>query len=216
MNTTLTTSNFKNNIFIGDIGSGAYKLYLGASAATDTIDHNTFINGRNGAVIGSTFGSGSGFLRCSNAIITNNIFYNLPAFSSTILPSCTGNYFNNNICYRSGTSLSTIPQASNFGTGNLNNVDPMFNTIFSSATNIYLDYNTDNLRPATGSPCISAATDGTNIGATGGRYPVYLSTNTVLTGEPPIPSVRSINITSSTVIAPGTPVNVTVRAKKIN
>jgi len=216
MNTTTTTTNIKNNVFIGDIGAGAYKLYIGNGAATDTIDHNTFINGKNGSVTGSTFATGSGFMRCNSAIITNNIFYNLPVFSATILPSCTGNYFNNNICFRSGTTLSTMPQTGNFGSGNINNTDPQFTTIFSSATNVYLDFNADNIRPATGSPCLSAATDGTSIGATGGRYPVYLSTNTVLTGEPPVPSVRSINITSSTVVAPGTPVNVTVRAKKIN
>ncbi len=215
-NTTLTSSIFRNNVFIGDIGSGAYKLYMSASAATDTVDHNTFINGRNGSVTGSTYASGSGFMRSINAIITNNIFYNLPVFSTTILSSCTGNYFYNNICYRSATTLPTIPQSGNFGTGNINNNDPLFTTIFSSATNIYLDLNADNIRPASGSPCLFAATDGTTIGATGGRFPVYLSTNNVLTGEPPIPSVRAFNITSSTVVAPGTPINVTVRAKKIN
>ena len=215
-NSTLSNSNIKNNIFIGDIASGAYKVNLAASTITDTLDHNTFLNGKNGAVLGSTFAAGSGFLRCSNAILSNNIFYNLPVFSTTILSTCTGNYFNNNICYRSGTTLATIPQSGNFGSGNINNTDPIFTTLFSSATNVFLDFNGDNLRPNTGSPCFSTATDGTNIGATGGRYPVYLSTNTVLTGEPPVPSVRSINITSSTVISAGTPINVTVRAKKIN
>lgn len=216
MNTTITNSVFRNNVFIGDIGSGAYKISMASSNATDTVDHNTFINGRNGSVTGSTYASGSGFMRSVNAIITNNIFYNLPVFSTTILSSCTGNYFYNNICYRSGTTLPTIPQTGNFGTGNINNTDPLFTTIFSSATNIYLDLNADNIRPASGSPCLFAGTDGTAIGATGGRFPVYLSTNNVLTGEPPIPSVRAFNITSSTVVAPGTPINVTVRAKKIN
>lgn len=216
MNTSITTSVFRNNIFIGDIASGSYKLYIPSSTATDTVDHNTFLNGKNGSVIGSTYASGSGFMKSVNAIITNNIFYNLPVFASTILSSCTGNYFYNNICYRSGTTLPTIPQSGNFGTGNINNSDPMFTTIFSSTTNVYLDFNADNVRPASGSPCLFAATDGTTIGATGGRYPVYLSTNNVLTGEPPVPSVRSFNITSSTVVAPGTPINVTVRAKKIN
>ncbi len=213
---TFTASNFKNNVFIGDLGAGGYKLQLSGTCSNDTVDHNTFINGKNGSPTGSTYASNSGFMRSTNTIITNNIFYNLPPFSSTILPYCTGNYFNNNICYRSGTTMPTMPQAGNFGSGNINNSDPMFTTIFSSSTNLFLDFNNDNIRPASGSPCLSTSTDGTNIGATGGRYPVYLSTNTVLTGEPPVPSVRAFNITSSTVVAPGTPINVTVRAKKIN
>ncbi len=209
---------FRNNIFLGDAGNNKLQLPSSADYARDTIDHNLFIAGKYGTVNGTYFDNNNyGFILARNHYISNNIFLNGTALNNN--NTSTGyinNYFFNNITYRSGSTMSATPTGTNYGSGNINNTNPLITTLFSSSTNVYLDFNADNLRLASGSPCLNAATDGTNIGPTGGMYPIYMSTNTFLTGEPPVPSIRSLSITSSTTVAPGTSISVSVTAKKIN
>ena len=147
-------------------------------------------------------------------IIENNIFYNINPDDGT--NQTFNNFtFDNNISY-SGYTLPTMPPAGNVGSGNKDNTDPMLISLFNDPTNITVNYTLDNLRLANGSPASKAGTDGTDIGPTGGAYPVYLSTNRYLTGEPTIPEVKTAVFTPNSSVAPGGTLQIQTTATKIN
>jgi hypothetical protein len=215
---------FNNNVFCGDYGSGNVALlqlpYTYSSVDEVIIDHNLFVNGKYGCTNGwcsAGYTTSTGFIKCRNAAISNNIFINMvPIDISSSGTTYIGNTFTNNITYRSGSSWSNLPYGTNYGSGNINNTNPVLTTLFSSSSNVYLDFNTDRLHPGSGSPLISAASDGTDIGPTGGLYPIYSTTNPLLlTGEPPVPQVKSINYVSGSTVAPGGSLNLQIRAKRI-
>jgi hypothetical protein len=214
------TSNLKivNNIFLDH----SYILYANSALPTHfpavTIDHNLFLDGSYSTpYVSSNFNEA--LENVGNAIISNNIFYNISPqiyVQQNSCPACgLNNTFNNNITYAGG-ALPTLPLANNIGAGNINNTDPQFTAIFTSATNPYLDFNQDNLRPKSTSPVINAATDGSDIGPAGGTDPVYTSTNRYLTGEPTVPEVKLVNYISNSAVPAGTNLTIQVTAKKIN
>jgi hypothetical protein len=82
--------------------------------------------------------------------------------------------------------------------------------------NIYLDFTNDNLRPQSGSPVINAGTDATNIGPTGGYYPIYDAVRPFITGEAPVPLIETITPTGATSVNPGSPFTIQVLAKDIH
>ena len=88
--------------------------------------------------------------------MNNNIFYVTGGATTIGLTGSTLSASNNLTYAGNGASLSNFP-----GTGNLNNVDPMF----ISATNAGIaSYYSNNYRVELGSPAENAGTDGMDIG----------------------------------------------------
>lgn len=212
-----TNCKITNNIFLlDDMQFGIYQNTASLSNVTPiTIDHNLFISGNSGTPLISSnwrtaFYSAAFSSYHRNFVITNNIFYNVDPSQ----PNTYGNFtFNNNISF-SGATLPVMPGPNSIGSGNINNVDPQFVSLFNTTSSV--SYNLDNLRLQATSPARNAATDGTDIGPTGGLYPIYQSTNTYLTGEPTIPEIKYMNFVGPSATQPGGTLQINVKAKKIN
>jgi len=198
-----------NNVFLSD-GSNttAFIFIYNSSYSTLIVDHNLFLCGSNSIPLltGFALNNSFGFIEPTFVcLLSNNIFYNCtPYYFDFTAPLCY-----NNISY-AGDIVHTMT-----GSGNLNNTDPMLASIFNNPTLLF-DFNSDNIGLKSGSPAINAGSDGTNMGPTGGLYPVYNTNLNYLTGEPPVPEVTQITVTGSTTVTPGGTVNVTVKAIKIN
>jgi len=203
-NLTLT-----NNVFIA--GASIYGTATFSYPFGVNIVHNLFLNGNyNQPLVSSSWNTPVYNLK--NCNISNNIFYNTSPSTGT--PNYD-NTFVNNLSY-AGATLPTMPSTGNVGSGNIDNTDPLFVTIFSSSANPYLDFNLDNIRLQNGSPAHNAATDGTDIGPTGGQYPIYLSSNQHLRGEPTIPVITQLNFVGNTATQPGGSLTVNVKAITVN
>lgn len=177
--------NIKNNIITSYISN--------FQVSTVTIANNLFINS-----------SGIGLNNLSNVVISNNIFYgNTPYYSNVTLCS-----FNNNLTYN--CTNPTLPYGTNVGSGNKISTDPMFLSVPSPAVTYTYNYRLNGSSPAK-----NAGTDGTDIGLTGGTYPIYQSTTDILTGEPPVPKVTQVTMPATSVPAGGN-LQFTVKAKKVN
>ena len=161
----------------------------GGNAGTVSITHNLFIVGDNQTpLVSSNWRSAFGTLFYS--VVSNNIFYNV----NPITTSGSNNTFNNNLSF-AGNPMTAMPPSGNVGSGNINYEDPQFISIFNNTSDGWIDFYLDNLRLQSTSPAKNAGTDGTDIGPTGGLYPIYRSTNRYLTGEPPIPEVKIMDFT---------------------
>ena len=212
----------ENNIFLNNcyIQEGN----VNSSTPQMVIDHNLFLAGSNSnpsiTVPSNCWycyglnGYGQYALLTTNALVTNNIFYNVVPVDTNNTSTYNYNSFNNNITY-AGTTIKALPWGYNIGTSNINNQNPMFTSLFTSSISPYLSFNGDNLRPQSGSPVLYAGTDSTNIGPTGGLFPIYDVTNPFISGEPPIPMVETITPISSTSVHAGTPFIIQVTAKEI-
>jgi hypothetical protein len=197
-----------NNIFYT---ATIYAQIPNALRSGVSIEHNLFIAGTCSNPILSS-GIGSTFYNCLNWNISNNIFYNMQGTPSSIVQNNL--VYNNNITY-SGTTLTSLPPSGSIGSGNLNNTDPLFTSVFTDCT--LAPFLLDNLRLKSNSPAKNAGTDGTDIGPTGGSYPIYTATNQFLTGEPPIPQITSLNITGPSSVAVGNgSLQIQVKARKID
>ena len=214
----------QNNIFLDDS-----HITIGNVSTTTpqmVIDHNLFLGGDYSypsvTVYGGTScyycyginGYSSYALYTTNALISNNIFYGVVPIDTVNTSQYNNNTFNNNLTYAS-TTIKALPWGTNIGVSNINNANPLFTSLFTSSSQAYLSLSGDNLRPQTGSPVLYAATDSTNIGPTGGQFPVYDVTNPYLSGEPPMPFVQSITPVGSTSVHAGTPFVIQVSAKEI-
>jgi len=149
----------------------------------------------------------------TNLIYSNNIFYNIN-FTTTGTA-----VFNNNITY-SNAGTVTMPVGS-LGIGNLTNTDPMLTAVYTNGSGLDLspyDGNTvlDIFSIQSGSPADNAGTDGTDIGLTGGLYPLYTDGLTYLTGRPAVPYIQSLQFTGNNATNPGGTLNVQLKAKKVN
>ena len=176
------------------------------------VDHNLFLAGSYSSPSTTSYNYA---LQLTNGTITNNIFYNVVPTDTNNGSSYTSNVFYNNLTYAS-TTIKALPWGGNVGTGNINNSNPLLTAYFTSSSSPYINFATENYRMTSGSPALNAANDGTNIGPTGGTNPLYTSTTSILTGEPPVPEIESVIFTGSTAVSPGTPVNLQVKVKKIN
>lgn len=121
----------------------------------------------------------------NEVVFENNIFYGYA-------PSGVANsVFNHNLTYFTG-SFSDLPPAGNQGSGNLEDVDPQFENVPPAGGAFSWDWNF-NLQ--SGSPADGSGTLGTDIGLTGGNFPV----NGNLKQHPAIPAVLSVNLPTTAV-----------------
>ncbi len=196
-------------------------LYMSPSSGPVSGGHYTFIsnnifyasisgfgNTMTGVVITNNFfkTSGSFISNTWNTVISNNIFW----FNSASNPfsSTTNSTFSNNLAF--GTSALTLPPAGNSGGSNMSNTNPQFVNVPLSSTFSTTNIPTYNFGFQTGSPAINAGSDGTNIGPSGGGYPM-----SVFTGAPQIPQMQELNILNP-VVNLNQPLNINFKARKMN
>ena len=214
-----------NNIFVG-----ANNGVMGNSYAYE-IKNNLFLYGTfssplssNPTSIMSHYGASNGAGRMTNAVISNNFFYNKAVYNTNL---STGYYapiscsFNNNISYCAITNTTFSSISGNSSSGNLDNTDPGYTNLFTNITanKIINGYDLFNIRISNSSPAKNAGTDGTDIGPTGGAYPIYnnVLTNEQLSGEPPLPQVRSANFTNNiNAVQTGGTLQINVTGRKRN
>jgi hypothetical protein len=107
----------------------------------------------------------------TDAIVANNIFYGCaPIMASSQASFFERNSFVNNISF--GTGIDALPPTGtgigNTGSGNKPGEDPLFvNAPYNTAYSSTMDFNLQ-----ASSPAKNAGSDGTDIGITGGAYPV--------------------------------------------
>ncbi len=139
----------------------------------------------------------------------NNIFYSasVSAPESCLAEFCT---FNNNLSYLGGFTEFFPGGCNNTGAFNLENTDPLFNSVASTSFSYDDDY-----RLQDSSPCKNTGTDGTDIGITGGGYPWPEKADGTLdlTGMPPIPQIIQMDILNPIIQIDGT---LTVKVKAHN
>ncbi|MBK8700650.1 MAG: hypothetical protein IPN29_14405 [Saprospiraceae bacterium] len=116
--------------------------------------------------------------------------------------------FNNNITYLcNNNTLPPTTGTGNTGTGNLANTNPLF--INYPALGAAFSW-THNYGLQAGSPALGAGTSGTNIGLTGGSYPLNQ-----LKGYSQLPVVTSLSLPNSSVPVNGT-IQGNIKAKARN
>jgi hypothetical protein len=189
INTYLYINNFENIIISNNI---IYGYLTTSNKATVLINNNDFI--------ACSYG---GFVTVTNALITNNIFYQIQNFYTDV----QNNTFNKNIGYHS-TNIITLPPTNNTGSGNISNTNPNFVNVPTTAYSYYentYDYNLQG-----GSPAINAGTDGKDLGIFGSANPAAN-----VTGVPHLPQVVVFDINNSVLPKNGT-LNVNVKARKQN
>ncbi|MFN6088120.1 MAG: hypothetical protein ACK47E_05180 [Cyclobacteriaceae bacterium] len=190
----LTNNVIANNIFITSLPYG-YSVSINSNGvANNTLLVNNIFSG-----------SASAFALLDGVTCSNNIFYGMN-------PTCvnTSFYFrNNNFSNNLITSTTTMPPpanggGTNNGLGNLVGISPNFvsvaNTIYSSTYNYAL---------SSGSPAKNAGSDGTDIGITGGLYPVI--SNFAIYVPSALPLITELN--TSGVIPQNQPLKVNLKAK---
>jgi hypothetical protein len=163
-------------------------------------------------------------VRMQNASFENNIFYNTlpsPTNVSTNTYGPTSCSFINNITISANTNplLSTI--TGNSFSGNLDNTDPAYANLFTNITAnmIVSSYELFNIRISNSSPAKNAGSDGTDIGPTGGAYPIYAGVPLTeqLSGEPPLPQVRNASFTNNiNAVQTGGTLQINVTGRKRN
>ncbi|MEL6676891.1 MAG: hypothetical protein AAFR61_32075 [Bacteroidota bacterium] len=173
----------------GPFAVNPFALMNFAENATNLQIENNVINGqcykvRNGTFrnnimtrVGQTFKGA-----CFNNVLENNIFYGPNALGCS---NCT---FNNNLTF--GSSNDTIPYTGSTGTNNLISQDPLFVNAPLSL-NIFL-YQSLDFHLQAGSPALNAGTDSKDLGVFGG-------VSGTVSGNPPIPHIRSVSIDNATV-----------------
>ncbi len=163
---TSTNVIISNNIF----AQAMLIHFLNSTIVGGIMANNIFLGGTNpsGSRL-ATFPGGSGITTMmTDWLVTNNIFYGCA-------PTCNNvgferNTFTNNISV--GTTNNALPPAGtgtgNTGSGNIVGQDPLFvNAPFGVAYTGNEDFNLQ-----AGSPAKNAGFDGTDMGITGGGYPV--------------------------------------------
>ncbi|MEO9870483.1 NosD domain-containing protein [Ekhidna sp.] len=153
-----------------------------------TIQHNLFFNGSNGI----------SFHNIDDCIVRNNIFLNSTPGIGT---GQTGNTFTNNLSYNTTNDVFLDGVDGNTASGNLEGVNPMLTDVPQSTS----DWNFSNdITPITGSPVLGAATDGTDIGPTGGAVPFNIEGSF-------LPLIESLSV--PTVVSQGVDLQVTIKAR---
>lgn len=124
-------------------------------------------------------------------LFSNNIFYG----SSPFFEKMENCIFNNNLSFGSSDDSFNL-SGSNSGNNNIVSQDPKFIDAPGATDNFSFDFG-NNYRLAADSPGRNYGTDGTDIGIYGGAFPFPGE----LTGNPPIPLIKSFNL-KSTLVAP--------------
>lgn len=163
-----------------------------------------------GGLISNSIIVNSSWSGLRNILVTNNMLVNLNRIGSINSSNNQGCVFNNNLTYNYPQPL--LPSAGNSGSGNLENQQPLFVNVPSSAnyytsTPHYTNF-TYNYRLASNSPGKNAGTDGQDLGLYGGQYPW-----TANIGFPGIPQITEMEILNSVAPVNGS-LNVRVKAVK--
>jgi hypothetical protein len=205
-NGSLTNCILSNNIVAQAETNG---IHVGSVAVSNLIiTNNIFLGGNN--VAASGFISGNLFCNFNtslyDAIVSNNIFYGSSPAKSNANPY-ERLVFANNISF--GTTNDALPPvgtgAGNTGSGNLVAQDPKFvsatyNTVYSTTMNFNLQ---------AGSPALFAGSDGTDIGITGGAYPVAAGNITLKPTSAPV----IITLNPAAMVPQNQPINTNIKAK---
>ena len=191
-------------------GNGGPCIRAASNTVGDLVVRNNILNGvifqMNGTFIGYNYFNNNIFLAATpytfqyvnNCYVNSNIFYRAGIQNGY---SNTGVTFNKNCSYQ-------CQGGNSFWNGtNYENVDPQFVT--SIGTGAYFDYNTDYHLQAT-SPLINAGGDGTDLGVYGG-YGDYEQN-----GVPHNPYIKTFNITGSSSVNAGDPIQIYIKAKVRN
>ncbi len=158
-----------NNIIAQAESNGIHQASVSVNGLI--ITNNNFLGGNN--ISNSRFISGNLFCNFQSAIydviVSNNLFYGCAPNTSNTGPF-ERNVFTNNLSF--GTTNNALPPAGtgvgNTGSNNLVNQDPLFvNAPYNTAYTTTMDF-----RLQASSPAKNAGSDGTDIGITGGAYPV--------------------------------------------
>ena len=185
-----------NNIFYTGIGKNSQGDNL-------IIQNNNFI--------GATGSNASFSTAMLDAIIANNIFYgrtpSLTAGGGSTSANFQRNTFTNNLSFSTGND--ELPPAGggagNTGDGNLQGVTPMFVDV--PLLNTWSD--TYDFTLQAGSQAIGGGSDMSDIGVTGGPYP--MSDTNFMLKTTALPTIQTFN--TSSVINPGDDLDVRVKAK---
>lgn len=199
--TNITIQNCSTGIFFSPTGTVSqlfiyqnylYQILLDGGNLTSAIISNNFIDRgnsnrfgctpcgfvlttnsliiTNNNFLGETLVTGSNFMQYDlhDAVVSNNIFYGCAPNSTNGI--FERNAFSNNLSF--GTTADALPPAGtgvgNTGANNKVSVDPKFvNAPFNTNWAATMNFNLQ-----AGSPAILAGSDGTDIGITGGAYPV--------------------------------------------
>jgi hypothetical protein len=207
---TSSVEKFKNLLISNNVFLGGYGIY-----ATNSQTYSYQIGIKNNTFMGTNLNSNTNYPYETplNLVFENNIFYNTSFYlgGSAV--------FTNNILF-SNAGTVTLPSGS-IASGNLFNIDPLLTLPYANGSSI--DYspfdgnsNLDIYTLQTGSPADNAGTDGTDIGVTGGLYPMYTEGLNYLTGRPAVPYIQSLQFTGNNATNPGGTLNVQLKAKKVN
>lgn len=182
-----------NCVFNGSaiVNQGCYQYYGGSSSFNSevVVSNSIFLN-RTSSVFYYTWCN-----QIRGLVLENNIFYRSEP------TGCYDCYWYNNLTY-ANAQVSALPPPGYGGTGsgNLENLDPLFNNFPFNFSNPNAAFSWGhNYGLQTGSPALGTGTNGTNIGLWGGLYAV-----TQLPSEPKTPAVTELSIPVSTVPVGGT------------
>ncbi|MEZ5045856.1 MAG: hypothetical protein R2831_02580 [Chitinophagaceae bacterium] len=144
----------KNNVFYS--ATGGSRLFKGMNNTIGVfIDHNLFYQATSSnSLLFAAFNSGE---KCSNLILSNNIFCGMKN-----VDQCLNSTFINNVFYDCVSNTPWTANGNIDGGGNLSSVNPMLvdqNAVDGGTNNPLL-----NFKPTSSSPCLNAGNDGKDIG----------------------------------------------------
>ncbi len=185
-----------NNIFYTGIGK-------------NSVGDNLIIQNNN--FMGATGSNNAFSTTMIDAIIANNIFYgrtpSVAAAGGSVSTNFQRNTFTNNLSF--GTGNDQLPPsgggANNTGSGNLEGITPMFTDV--PLLNTWAD--TYDFTLQVGSQAIGGGSDMSDIGISGGPYPMTEANFVLRTTA--LPTIQTFN--TSSVINPGDDLDVRVKAK---
>lgn len=166
-----------NNLFFAEqyspsVNDGYCISVSVGSSATNTMVVNNLFSGTHNVY------NPIGFFHLVGSAVNNNIFYGVwtgihpfGLAGNSSFGQFQGNSFNNNLAMEVNGEHAMPPYGTygvNTGANNISNQDPMF--VSASMSSVWTEGRDYTLDP--GSPCINAGSDGTNIGPTGGPYPI--------------------------------------------
>lgn len=202
----------RNNIF-NDAGSVPACIDLNDANQSGIIITNNYFSapgvligfsGANPKLVTNNIFAWSGAGNAFNGNVNNTIFENNIFIGSNpntgVQTNCV---YNNNLTYL--TTNNTLPPAGQSGSGNLVNVNPLFENAFTPPASSAFNY-AGNYRLQAGSPAKGAGTGGTDLG-------IYEPDNVFsMTGEPARPQTTAVNVNPAVVPLNGsTLVNFTIR-----
>ena len=196
ISTTTVSSNIliSNNIFQS----------LSISNGSNLISYAAGVKVSNNELGGLYIGSGFYIL------FVNNIIKNYTVGSYSI-----NNTFSRNITFTDGGPSINFPPPNNTGSGNFNNINPLYINYSSPWPNSHYsgDLLSYDFNYQTGSVAINGGTDSTNIGISGGPYPTL--TTKIFDGRTKIPLVTDVNIENA-YVKPGQSIQIHFKARKNN